>query len=61
MKTFSHSLQYHADFFLEREIFQTQFVEKIKTHTSFSVPFFSENRAVHEVMRKMWYSLRGHK
>jgi hypothetical protein len=31
MKTFSHLLQYLAEFFLEWEMFQTKFEEKIKT------------------------------
>jgi hypothetical protein len=31
-------------------MFQTKFVEKIKTHTLCSIPFFFENRAVYEIM-----------
>jgi hypothetical protein len=31
---------------------QTKFVEKIKTHVLFSATFFSENRAVYEIMWK---------
>jgi hypothetical protein len=40
MKTNTHFLSYLADFFLERVIFQTEFVEKIKTQISCSVTFF---------------------
>jgi hypothetical protein len=32
MKTNTHFLSYHAGVFLEQEIFQTKFVEKIKTY-----------------------------
>jgi hypothetical protein len=39
-----------AEFFLEWEIFQTEFVEKIKTHFYVQSFFFSENRAVYEIM-----------
>ena len=44
--------QYLAQFFLEREMFQTKFVENIKTHGLFSIIFFFENRAVYEIMWK---------
>ena len=33
-------------------MFQTKVVEKIKTHILWSVTFFSENRAVYEIMWK---------
>jgi hypothetical protein len=33
-------------------MFQTEVVEKVKTHMLFSVLFFSENRAVYEIMWK---------
>jgi hypothetical protein len=33
-------------------MFQTKFVEKIKTHILYSVTFFSENRVVYGKMRK---------
>jgi hypothetical protein len=50
MKTFSHLWQYLAEFFLEWEMFQRKFVEKIKTHILCSVTFFYENRAVYEII-----------
>ena len=42
MKTFSHLLQYFAELFLEREMFQTTVVEKIKLHILRSVMFLSQ-------------------
>ena len=36
MKTNIHFVSYLFQFFLEREMFQTKFVEKIKTHFVFS-------------------------
>ena len=42
---------YLAHFFLELEIFQTNVVEKIKTHTLYSITLF-ENRAFCEIMWK---------
>jgi hypothetical protein len=52
MKAFSHLRQYLAEFFLEWEIFQIPFVQGEKnTHIVFS-NFFSENRAVYEMMSK---------
>ena len=50
MKTCVH-LWYVAEFFLEWEMFQTKVVEKIKTHFMLN-KFFSENRAVYEIMWK---------
>jgi len=38
--------------FLEQEMFQTIVVEKIKTHIVCSIIFFSENRAIYEIMWK---------
>ena len=52
MKTFSHSWQYLADFFLEWEMFQIKAVEKIITHILCSNNFFSENRAVYKSVKK---------
>ena len=40
MKTNIHFLSYLAHFFLEREMFRTKVVEKIKTHISCSITFF---------------------
>jgi len=51
MKTYVHLWQYLAEFFLEWKMFQTEFVEKIKTHILYSITF-SENLALHEIMRK---------
>ena len=39
MKTNIHFVSYLAQFFLEREMFQTKVVEKIKTHILCSVTF----------------------
>jgi hypothetical protein len=39
MKTYVHLWQYLAEFFLEWEMFQTKFVEKIKTHILHSITF----------------------
>jgi len=49
MKTDIHFLSYLAQFFLEWEMIQTKFVEKIKTHILYSVTFFSKgNKTVPE-------------
>jgi hypothetical protein len=40
MKTFLHLWQYLAEFFLEWEMFQIKFIEKIKTHVLGSITFF---------------------
>jgi hypothetical protein len=46
---------YIAELFLEREMFQTKVVEKVKTHIfMFSNFFLSENGAVYE---KMWKNM----
>ena len=58
MKTFSHLLQYLAEFFLEWEIFQTKAVEKIKIHILCSETF-SENRTVSEIMSKNMVETEG--
>jgi hypothetical protein len=50
MKTNTHFWSYLAQFFLEREMFQTKVVEKIKTHILCSITFFFETRAVYEIM-----------
>jgi len=39
MKTFAHLWLYHAQFFLEWEMFRTKAVDKIKTHIYCSVTF----------------------
>ena len=53
MKTNTHLLLYLAHYFLEWEIFQTNIVEKIKTHVLCSVNFFFfENRAFYEITWK---------
>ena len=51
MKRYAHLREYLVHFFLGSEMFQTKFVEKIRTHFIFS-NFFSENRAFYEVMWK---------
>jgi hypothetical protein len=50
MKTYVQ-LWYLGEFFLEREMFQTNVVEKIKTHFTFNI-FFPVSRAVYEIMLK---------
>jgi len=40
MQTDIHFVSYLTKFFLECEMFQTKFVEKIKTHILCSVTFF---------------------
>jgi len=52
MKTNIHLRSYLAEFFLESEMFQTKFVEEIKTHILCSVTFFFETRTFYEVMWK---------
>jgi hypothetical protein len=52
MKTNIHFLLHLAHFFLESEMFQTKFVEEMKTLIFCSTFFFLENRAVYEVMWK---------
>jgi hypothetical protein len=51
MKTDIHFSSRLAYFFLEWEMFQTKFVEKIK-NTHFYLVFFYLNRAVYEIMWK---------
>jgi hypothetical protein len=48
MKTYVH-VWYFAQFLLEREMFQTKIVEKIKTHFMHE-NFFSENNFVYEIL-----------
>jgi hypothetical protein len=52
MKSCVHMWQCLAEF-LEWEMFQTKFVEKIKTHLIY-VNFFFENRAVYEIIWKKY-------
>jgi len=52
MKTCVHLWLYLAEFFLEWEICQTKFMEEIKPNILCSIFFFSENRAVYEIMWK---------
>jgi len=49
MKTNINLWSYLAHFFLEWEMFQTKFVEEIKTHILCSVTFFFKNHAVYEI------------
>jgi len=51
MKTNVHFLFYLTQV-LEREMFQTEVVKKIKTHILCSMPFFFENRAIYNIMWK---------
>jgi len=59
MKTNRHFWSYLAQFFLETEMFQTKTVEWIKTHFLCSITFFTENRAVFEIMCKKIFLKRG--
>jgi hypothetical protein len=53
MKTFVHLWQYLLEFFVEWDIFQTKFVEKVNAHILCSVfPPPPESRAVYELMWK---------
>jgi len=52
MNTSIHSWSYLAPFFLTSEMFQTNFVEKMKTHISGSITFFFESRVFYEIMWK---------
>jgi hypothetical protein len=52
MKTFRHLWQYLAELSLQWEMFRTKIVYKMKTHILCSITFFSENRAVYEIMSK---------
>jgi hypothetical protein len=58
MKTFSHLWQYLVKFFLEREMFYTKVVQKIKTRILYSIPY-SENRTVYEIMSKNMVQAEG--
>jgi len=51
MKTITHFWSYLAQLFSEREIFQTEILENIKTYFVFC-NFFFENRAIYEIMWK---------
>ena len=57
MKTETHFLSYLAHFFVERKMFQTKVLEKIKTHfviNKLSSFFSLENHAAYEIMCKMY-------
>jgi hypothetical protein len=60
MKNNVHLLQYLAKFFLEWEIFQTKFIENIKTHILYSINFL-ENPAVYEIIWKSIIELGGYR
>ena len=52
MKTDIHFWSYLAQFFLEREMFQTKVVEKIETHILYSIPFFLKSCRLWENVEK---------
>ena len=52
MKRNIHFSSYLAQFFLELEMFQTKFLNKIKTHFMFHNFLFFENHAFYEIMWK---------
>jgi hypothetical protein len=43
MKTYVHLWWYLVEFFLEWEMFQTKFVDKVKTHILCSLNFFQKS------------------
>jgi len=43
MKTDIHFWSYLAHFFLESKMFQTKFVDEIKTHILYLIPFFGKS------------------
>jgi hypothetical protein len=48
-----HFLSYLTQIFLERDMFQTEVVKKIKTHSEILCSMtFCENRAIHVIMWK---------
>jgi len=49
METNIHFWSYLAQLYLERKMFQTNLVEKIKIHITCSIFFFFENRVVYEI------------
>jgi len=49
MNTYVRLWQYLVQIILEREMFQTKVLDKIKTHFMFG-NFFSDNRAFYEIM-----------
>ena len=52
MKTFSHLWQYLAEFFLELEMFQTNFVDKVKIHILSLIIFFRKSRRLWDNVEK---------
>jgi len=54
MKTNVRVWSYLTHCFLEWEMFQTETVEKIKTHILYSVTFFFENSTVYEITWKKY-------
>jgi len=56
-----HFWSYLSEFYLEREIFQAEVVEKIKTHVLCSVNVFLKSRRLRDNVEKTWYSRTGHR
>ena len=54
MKTDIQFWSYLAQLFLEREMFQTNFVEKIKTHILCLVAFYLENRVTDKIIMEKY-------
>jgi hypothetical protein len=52
MKTIVHLWSYLTECFLELEMFQTKFLEKIKTHFTSNNFFFFQNHAFYEITWK---------
>jgi hypothetical protein len=59
MKSDTHFLSYLAQFFLEREMFRTEVVEKIKTLILCSESFFRKSRRLRDNVEKKNIVERG--
>jgi hypothetical protein len=55
------SILYLAQLFLEGEMFQIKFVDKIKIHILCSVTFPENSVASDILWKKIWKSQRGHR
>ena len=52
MKATAHFWSCLAEFFLERKMFRTKFIEKIKTHALYSVTFSRKSYRLWETVEK---------
>ena len=61
MNTYFHLWQYLAEFFLEWRMFQTNVVEKDKTHILYSINIFPRKSCrLWDNVENIWYSQTGH-